>query len=314
MNWKSWVPLVLAIVLGIVAAKVARDALTRHRTVAGPQEKFTRIVVARGNIAPGQELTAGDLTLAQVQADLVPENTFQDLTAVVGRVTETQLVKGQSIVEQMLAIRGSGSGLQALIPPGMRAISVEVNEFSGVAGLITPGCRVDLLATISEGSDSGQVARTIVQNVKVTAVGQRTGAGDSAQAPPDDLSRSVTVLVSPTEAEAIELACSTGRPRLVLRGGRDQKIADTPGISLSELRGSTVQSDPVVPPQAIVVAPPPPPVVETPTPVVVDRPPPRRVIKMIKGGVESSVVLSLPDHPATEAYGTTDSSDPFEAN
>lgn len=315
MNWKSWVPLVLAIVLGMIAAKVARDALTRHRVVAGPQEKFTRIVVARGDIAPGRELAAGDLTLAQVQADLVPDSAFQDVTAVVGRVTETQLVKGQSIVEPMLAARGSGSGLQALIPPGMRAISVEVNEFSGVAGLITPGCRVDLLATINEGNDSSQVARTIVQNVKVTAVGQRTGATDAAQPSPDDLSRSVTILVSPTEAEAIELACSTGRPRLVLRGGRDQTIADTPGISLSDLRGNTAQLEPFVAPEAVVVVPPPaPPVVEAPAPVIADRRPPRRVIKMIKGGVESSVVVSHPDHPAPEAYGTTDSSDPFEAN
>src|SRR5690606_7683879 len=108
------------------------------RAVATPQEKFTRIVVARGDVEPGRELTADDLTLAQVQMDLVPESAFRELSGVVGRVSETHLVKGQSIVESMLAPQGSGSGLQALIPPGMRAISVEVNEFSGVAGLITP--------------------------------------------------------------------------------------------------------------------------------------------------------------------------------
>ena len=98
MNWKSWVPLVLAIVLGVIAAKVARDAITRHRAVATPQEKFTRIVVARGDVEPGRELSADDLTLAQVQMDLVPESAFRELSGVVGRVSEKHLVKGQSIV------------------------------------------------------------------------------------------------------------------------------------------------------------------------------------------------------------------------
>ena len=70
MNWKSWVPLVLAIVLGVIAAKVARDAITRHRAVATPQEKFTRIVVARGDVEPGRELSADDLTLAQESVGL----------------------------------------------------------------------------------------------------------------------------------------------------------------------------------------------------------------------------------------------------
>jgi Flp pilus assembly protein CpaB len=195
----------------------------------------------------------------------------------------------------------------------MRAISVEVNEFSGVAGLITPGCRVDLIATINEGSDSMQVARTIVQNVKVTAVGRSTSGSGASEGAADELSRSVTVLVSPTEAEAIDLACSTGRPRLVLRGGRDQQIEETPGISLSDLRGGAGRIELVAPPEAVVVAPPalPLPPVVAPEPAVVAERPARRVIKMIKGGVESTVVLSLPNAASAEAYGTTDSTDPF---
>src|SRR5215217_1929454 len=150
MNWKTWVPLVLAIVLGVVAAKVARDTLSKNKTAATPAGKFTKVVVTKADITPGKELKAEDLTLAQVEADNVPSSSFKETTEVVGRVSETLMVKGQPVVEAMLAPTGSGSGLQALVPPGMRAITVEVNEFTGVAGMLTPGCRVDIVSTIND--------------------------------------------------------------------------------------------------------------------------------------------------------------------
>src|SRR5207237_9613368 len=156
---------------------------------------------------------------------------FTDTSLLVGRVTESLMAKGQPVLEAMLAPTGSGSGLQALVPTGMRAITVEVNEFTGVAGLITPGCHVDIVATINGGESNTQVAKTIVQNVKVTAVGQRTTTASEPAGNPNEQFKSVTVLVKLAEAEAIELACSTGRRRLVLGGGRDDEVAATAGIT-----------------------------------------------------------------------------------
>jgi len=319
MNWKTWVPLVLAIVLGVVAAKVARDAILKNRGNAANDGKFTRIVVAKGDLEPGKELAEGDLTLTQVQADMAPANAFTDVKMVVGRVTEAGMVKGQSIVEPLLAPQGAGSGLQALVKSGMRAITLEVNEFSGVAGLLTPGCHVDVLATINEGnSNGGQIAKTIVQNVKVMAVGQKTNAAGNEPPMPNEMFKSVTVLASLADAEAIELACSTGRPRLVLRGGRDQEIASTTGITLGELRGSGSRNgDPfVTEPVAVNPTPTTLPTEAAPTtrPIEADavarRDSHRRVVKMIKAGVESSVTLRVDGIPET-AVGTTDATDPF---
>ncbi len=235
MNWKTWVPLVLAIVLGVVAAKVARDTMMKNRAPVAATGKVAKIATVKTDIQPGKELTAEDLTLGQFNADNVPAGSFKTAEELVGRVSETLMVKGQPVVEAMLAPQGAGAGLQVLVPPGMRAITIEVNEFSGVAGLLSPGCRVDIIATLNDGTaGSGAVARTIVQNVKVTAVGQRTTS--SANEPPApagaEMSKSVTVLVTLADAEAIELACSTGRPRLVLRGGRDNSVIATAGMTI----------------------------------------------------------------------------------
>jgi pilus assembly protein CpaB len=289
MNWKTWVPLVLAVVLGVVAAKVARDVIVRGRTAGISSTKFTKIVVAANDITPGRELKPEGLALTQVEIDHVPTGSFSNISDLDGRVSEQLMVKGQPILEPMLAATGAGGGLQALVPTGMRAITIEVNEFSSVGGMITPGSRVDVISTI-QGNNGDSVARTIVQNIKVTAIGQRTSSAQSDPKAPGDPSleayKSVTLLCSPEDAEAIELAASVGRPRLVLRSSRDTQLATTDGITLAELRRGIVKAgaDPFV------------------TPVVAPTTRPsngagtwddltRRTVKVIRAGVETTVSM-----------------------
>jgi pilus assembly protein CpaB len=307
MNWKTWVPLVLAIVLGLIAAKAARDVISKNRTASN--NKLTRIVVTRGDVHPGAVLSAADVTLTQVDAANAPAASFNAIDKVVGRVSETLMVKGQPVIEAMLAPVGSGSGLQALVPPGMRAITIEVNEYTGVGAMITPGCRVDVIATLNDPKNDGRIAKTIVQNVKVTAVGQRT-SGVEAPSSPSEMSKSVTILASLEDAEAIELACAMGKPRLVLRGGRDNDVMTTAGVSLNDLKGTGGRLDtgtssmavitppttaPAIVPPAVVITPTTPTtipahavVLRSPTPATVDK----RVVRIVRGGRVSLVSLS----------------------
>ena len=316
MNFKTWVPLMVAIVFALAAANAAHKWMLKNRAVAAPTGNFVKVVVTKTDLSPGTQLKAEDLTLAQIEADKAPAASFNTVEQVAGRVSEAMMVKNQPVVEAMLAPQGSGSGLQALVPLGQRAITVEVNEFSGVAGLLQPGCRVDIIATINEGNNGGQVAKTIVQNVKVTAVGQRTTAtpADVPQQNPNEMVKSVTVLATLADAEAIELACSTGRPRLVLRGGRDNEVASTSGITLGELRGSGRSADPF-----LAIAPPPattqPAAAPTsqPTEAVAHREPAHRTVRVIKGGVESIVTLNVLDRASEDSTANT-STDPFEGN
>src|SRR3954470_818907 len=168
MNVKTWIPLALAVVLGLVAAKVARDMLAQ-RSRQTTASKLTEVVIAKRDIIAGNELTGADLTTGKVSVESVPERSFTSAADLIGRVVESPILKGQSILEPDLAPRGTGSGLQALVPSGMRAITIEVNEFSGLGGMITPGSRVDVISTVQPNGTDELLARTVVQNVKITA-------------------------------------------------------------------------------------------------------------------------------------------------
>ena len=286
MNWKTWVPLIIAVILGLIAAKVGRDMLV-NRKDAGPEGQMVRIVVAKRDIAPGHTLEASDLATAAFPPDSIPRGSFRQDKELTGRVALIQVIQGQPVLDSFLAMVGSGSGAQAVVPPGMRAVTLEVNEFSGVAGLLVPGCRVDVVSTLPDQQTKISIARTIVQNVKVLAVGQRLtvnnmGAkNESAMSAEAAVARSVTLLVKPREAEAIELASSSGRTRLVLRGSFDEGVRNGDGVSVAELLGSR-----------------PPVVVQQVQPVFVERTPTTQ--PTTKPVVEHTVVEADPPQPEYE--------------
>lgn len=235
MNAKTWVPLALAIICAIAAALVARQVmLSRPAAAANPEAALRTVVVANGNILPGTEITADLLLIAKVSPEMA-QDTFASAGELVGRVAQAPIYKGQPVIGKLLAPKGSPSGLAGLVPPGMRAIAIEVNEFSGVAGFLTPGCRVDVLATLQGDRNGELVSRTVVQNVMVTAIGQRMSVQRESGRDEQPF-RSVTIIATPEEAKAIELAAATGRPRLVLRNQGDHSRDTGSGVSLSDIR------------------------------------------------------------------------------
>jgi pilus assembly protein CpaB len=315
MNWKTWIPLVLAVVLGLVAMKVARD-MTARSGAAPVADNGTRVAVLNKDLNPGTKLSAADVTLARVSAEVNPDTVFTDALKLEGRVLTAAGLKGMPVVQAMVAPDGTGSGLQAVIPDGMRALTIEINEFSGVAGNLTPGCRVDVVSTLTDKEGGEMLARTVVQNIKVEAMGMRRAPDADPNAP----TRSVTLLATPKEAEAIELAYSTGRPRLVLRSSSDDAVATTAGVSVAELRrGSAVTSDPFA--SQVAMATP----LANPQPVTpVELAPttqPRSVeqtirrqlrqIRIIRGGVESSVMVEEPARPISDHWMTDAGTEEF---
>ena len=197
MNWKTWVPLIIAVILGLIAAKVGRDMLVNRKETSG-EGQLVRIVVAKRDIAPGHTLEPADLTTAAFPPDSIPRGSFRQESDLASRVAALQIIQGQPLLDSFLAMVGAGAGAQAIVPPGMRAVTVEVNETSGVAGLLVPGCRVDVVSTLPDQQTKVAIARTIVQNVKVLAVGQRltvNNAGaknESAMSAEAAVARSVT--------------------------------------------------------------------------------------------------------------------------
>lgn len=280
MNWKTWVPLGLAIVLGLVALKIARN-IVAGRATGGVSEGSVRVVVANSDLPEGTQLTASVLRTGKIAGEINTDAVFTDASSLEGRVLIVPAAKGTPILASMLAPVGTGSGLQALIPPGMRAVTLEINEFSGVGGYLTPGCHVDVVATLGgEGGDS--ISRTIVQNVKVQAVGsrQQTQGGDSSSS-----IKSVTLIASPKDVEAIELAAATGRPRLVLRSSGDDSPVPSSGVTLGELRRSSARKDPFAVQPVIELF------KSAPATQPVETWNRTRQIKIIRGGVETETTV-----------------------
>ena len=243
MKLNTWIPLGLAVVLGLTAMVVAKGMLGKSKAPTGSAQ--VKVVVVKDNVPPGSRLTRELLTLAPVGGDARPEGSFDRIEAVTDRVVTTQVVKGQIVLDTFLAAPGSIAGVQNLVPEGMRLITVEVNEFSSLAGMLAPGSRVDILAALSDPETKEMMARTIVENVKVQAVGQRLGAGPQQAGPngqPQEEQqagfRSVTLVVSPQEAEAIHVASTAGRPWMVLRAPGDNAQNKGAGVTLAQLRGN----------------------------------------------------------------------------
>jgi len=125
--------------------------------------------------------------------------------------------------------------LAPMIPAGLRAVSVKVNEVVGVAGFVLPGMRVDVLVTGRPPGKEGMITQTVLQNILVLSAGQTLEAdarGKAINAPV------VTLLVTPEQAEILTLAGNEGRIQLVLRNSSDQAIQKTPGREVSELYGA----------------------------------------------------------------------------
>jgi pilus assembly protein CpaB len=251
MNLKTWLPLGCAVLLGTLAAKIGHDMLSRKPAEKTVEVHVAKVVVAKENVAGGSPLKASDLAVTKVDEKLAPAGTISSPEELVGRVVTGQVMKGQPILQGMLAPKGSAVGLTAIVPEGKRAVTLEINEVSGVAGLLSVGCRVDVISTFP-GEDGQMLSKTIVNNLQVIAVGRKfatsgTAAAQQAAKEGKDASevndgpvaRNVTLLVTPKEAEMLALASQTGNPRLVLRGSRDESAAATndAGITLARLRG-----------------------------------------------------------------------------
>jgi pilus assembly protein CpaB len=305
---KTVIPLGLALVLGLVAAFLVRNVMA-HRNLPLPSNANTvAVVVAKADVDPGKSLDKEDLAIARVPAEFAPSHVFSDPNQLVGRVVIAPLTRGQTIMESLLAAAGTGSGLQALIPPGMRAVTIEVNEFTGVGGMLEPGCRVDLVSTLNDPKTHESMAKTILQYVQILAIGRSTTPPHPVEGQPlPPPTNNITLLVTPKQAQTLELACSSARPWLILRYGRDGQELQLDGTGLSSLRGDNTDTSATATASATPVqaatANPFTPVVDT---IPQEKPTTyRRTVTIIENGVEREVTLTLP-LPHTD--GTADTS------
>src|SRR5438094_5021275 len=194
----------------------------KKTTAPQPRDLIT-VAAAAHDLAIGRRIQADDLKLVTLDRKDLPRGVFVKTSDVVDRAVAVPIVAGEIVLNGKLAPKGSGEGLTALIEPGMRAVSVQVNEISGVSGFLQPCTRVDVLFTRTF-SNGDAATITILQNVKVIAYGRQLDP--SAKLDPRDTTRPTvaTLLVTQEEAQKVVLAQQRGRIQLVLRNGLDDKV------------------------------------------------------------------------------------------
>jgi len=226
-----------ALVFGISAALGV--FVVMNKAPGDAKAEMVSLVVAAVDINRGQSLTPEMLEKKDWPKDAVPEGTTSDPASIVERTVTISMLKGDLLQEAKLAPKGTGRGLAAVIPPGMRAVTIQTpNVSTGVAGFILPGNKVDVFLTMSgQGSDDktgGGSTITLLQNVEILAVDQRIEAPSDNKMSDKEL-RSVTLMVTPADAAKIDLGQNKGTLRLGLRNPKDTSTDFVEPVTLAGL-------------------------------------------------------------------------------
>ncbi|HXG32123.1 MAG TPA: Flp pilus assembly protein CpaB [Bryobacteraceae bacterium] len=230
--------LIAVLVFAVIVAGAASFLLYRvlERTLARTQQprQAVKVIVAARSLQVGEMIKDYDLK-EETWTQPPHGSVINDRQKLVGRGVRYPILQGEPFLEERLAPEGAGAGLPAMIPAGMRAVAIPVNNVTGVAGFVTPGTRVDILV-MGNPPDAppsvGTLSKTLLQNIEVLSAGtqiQRDTEGKPIQVPV------VNLLVTPEQAEIISLASSQARIQLVLRNPLDKEEAKTPGTAFARL-------------------------------------------------------------------------------
>lgn len=214
----------IVIIFGV--ALLAALALTWFlwaKTSAPKKQVEVRVLAAVRDLAPGTRLGKADLKLVNVAQPNLPKGAVTDLKSALDRAVLYPINANEIITTNKLASLAGPEGIPAMIEPGRRAVAVPITDASGVAGLIQPRSRVDVLFTRS-GSVAEASTVTILQDIEVLSIGRSTVAGQGAGQvdPRAPRATSATLLVTPEEARKLELAKNQGRISLALRNPLDR--------------------------------------------------------------------------------------------
>jgi pilus assembly protein CpaB len=228
--------IIFAAIAAASAALVVHSALKRsEEEVARVQKQMVDIVVANRDMPLGSKIRPDSVKLVRWSRDALPAGSFQNVSTVVGSYVRRSVLANEPLVEAELFRGDKNAGIMSLaIPKGMRAMSVEVDEVSDIAGFVLPHSRVDVLVAVTNAGQAGQkpFSKIVLQDVQVLAVAQEM----DRQKDQPEVAKVVTLLVKPDEAERLALASHEGVLRLAMRSYDDHQVVMSGGADLADLR------------------------------------------------------------------------------
>ena len=237
MRRQTLIAVGIAVVLGLIAVYLANTFLIAADRRADLQGT-TKVAVAAVPLQYGTEITREKIRFADFPNSSIPAGSFTNVNQLLPegqkRVALMEIQPNEPILPAKISAAGQGASIAALLPEGMRATSVRINDVSGVAGFIQPNDSVDVLITRSMEGRGDQVTDVLAQNVRVLAIGQNAKGADGKPIS----ARNATLLVDQVGAQKLALAQQVGDISLVLRkpGEQDNPVVET--VSLGDLRYS----------------------------------------------------------------------------
>ncbi len=231
----------LALALGVLAAGYVYKNL--QRGAGAGSEPGVEVMVAADDLQVGSKVEEHDIKIIRIPASDLPAGAPRKRSEVLGHGVIIPISKGEFILANKLAGENV-TGLPSLITPGMRAVSVRVNEVVSVAGFVTPGTRVDVLLTGTPTGGNDAQTTTVLQDVKVLASGhtlEKSATGEAQNTPV------ITLLVTPDDAQRLTLASSEGHIQLALRNPLDTRQEEFPSSSARGLYRVSAAPAPTAP-------------------------------------------------------------------
>lgn len=239
MNIRTIATVAVALMLGLVATLLVRSYVHHAPSTGKPilQAASQPVVVAARAIERGEPLSGAAVKVAFYPADAIPAGAYTSvgsLTTAAGvRRALLPLAANQPVLASEISGPRANGGLSVVLAPGMRAIGVRTSDVAGVGGFILPGDRVDVLVTRPTGGDAAlnTVAQSLAENVRVLGVDQTADADKPA------VSKSITIEVTPEQAQTIALAQAVGTVTLSLRNEEDDGRVAHSATSVADLGG-----------------------------------------------------------------------------
>jgi pilus assembly protein CpaB len=225
---------VMACIVGLVAVFLIQRYISSRVTAKAPRPT-AQVVVAQLEISPGETLESRMLQVSTWPRDIIPPKAISNPQQLNGRVALMPIAKGEPILESKLSPEGTAAGLSGLLDPNMLAVTVKTDEVSGVAGFVNPGDRIDVLVELPKGGGhdgNEHFSKIILQNLKVLSKGQ---VWDQTVEKKPKVVPTVTLEVTPEQAEMLNLATNEGKIRLALRNQTNRGYFATKGVDTLQL-------------------------------------------------------------------------------
>lgn len=239
MDKKGIAFLLIALVMASMASAGVYLYLKGTPVAEAQAPETTPVIVANGDLTFGTTLKEEHLRVVEFPKASIPTGTFSVIDSVLSQTTKVFVVDGEPILASKLS--AIGGGLSVRIPPDKRAMSIKVNEVTGVGGFVLPGDRVDILVTIDNAAGTANaVTRTILQDLEVLASGAKTETKNNQNV----TVQTVTVVVGPDGAEKMALAVDQGSVHLALRNPVDRNLTEASSMDTRTVLGLASQNKP----------------------------------------------------------------------